>query len=197
LKEQISIAGWLKVDTFFQNDQYMLTRGSSYQVRRYTTTDDMGCWMGALSDTTLRSDSAYSSSDIGGGKWCHVAFTYDNDVNERKVYIDGRLAGTDTPSGQLEYHVDGFVIGGRLNAEFNTRGWDGRIDEVRLYDDVLTHEEVVYIMTGSTSPQYFPVWSLGNLTDTGDPCDSRFVNYKDYNVLANTWLDELLWPSGW
>jgi hypothetical protein len=153
--------------------------------------------MGELGDVTLNSDSAYSSSDVNDGKWHHVACTYANDVNERKVYIDGRVAGTDEPNGLLLYHEDGFVIGGRLNATFNTRGWDGRIDEVRLYDDVLTHEEVVYIMTGSTSPQYFPVWSLGNLTDSGDPVDSRFVNFKDYNVLANTWLDELLWPSGW
>ncbi len=87
----------------------------------------------------------------------------------------------------------GFVIGGRLHS-FDERGWYGRIDEVRLYDDVLTQAEVVYIMTGSTSPQYFPVWSLGNLTDVGDPCDSRFVNFEDYNILANTWLDKLLWP---
>jgi len=199
IKEQISIAAWLKVDTFFQSDQYMLARGAAYQVRRYTTTDDMGCYMGELSDSTLRSDSAYSSSDIDDGKWHHVAFTYDSDANERKVYIDGRLAGTDTPSGELEtiYHDVGFVIGGRLDGTFNTRGWDGRIDEVRLYDDVLTHEEVVYIMTGSTSPQYFPVWSLGNLTDAGDPVNSRFVNLKDYNLIANTWLTEQLWPSGW
>ncbi|GAF97540.1 unnamed protein product, partial [marine sediment metagenome] len=35
LKEQISIAAWCKVDTFFQDNQYMLTRGLSYQVRRY------------------------------------------------------------------------------------------------------------------------------------------------------------------
>jgi len=199
IKEQISIAAWLKVDTFFQSDQYMLGRGAAYQVRRYLLTDDMGCYMGELTDTTLRSDSAYSSSDIDDGKWHHVVFTYDNDVNERKVYIDGRLAGTDTPSGRLEtiYHNVGFVIGGRLDGTFNTRAWDGRIDEVRLYDDVLTHEEVVYLITGSTSPEYFPVWSLGNVTDTGDPVNSRFANFKDYNVLANTWLDELLWPSGW
>jgi len=197
LKEQISIAAWFKVDTFFQEDQYMLTRGGSYQVRRYTTTDDMGCWMGSLGDTTLRSDSAYSSSDVDDGKWHHVVFTYDSDVNERIVYIDGRVAGTDEPNGPLLYHENGFVIGGRIDPNFNDRGWDGWIDEVRLYDDVLTHEEVVYIMTGSTSPHYFPVWSLGNLTDTGDPVNSRFVNFKDYNILADMWFDELLWPSGW
>jgi len=114
------------------------------------------------------------------------------------VYIDGRLAGTDTTSGQLdiEYPKQDFIIGGRL-LSIDDRGWDGRIDEVRLYDDVLTHEEVLYLITGSANPEYFPVWSLGNLTNTGDAVNSRTVNFKDYNVLANTWLNEAIWPSGW
>ena len=149
--------------------------------------------MGGLTVLAAGSDSAYTSSDIDDGEWHHVVFTYDNDVNERIVYVDGRLAGVDDPSGEAMWYNAGFVIGGRLHS-FDERGWYGRIDEVRLYDDVLTQAEVVYIMTGSSSPQYFPAWSLGNLTDVGDPCDSRFVNFKDYNILANTWLDQLLWP---
>jgi hypothetical protein len=198
IKEQLSIAAWFKVDTFFQNNQYMITRGAAYMVRRYQETSEMGCYMDALTDTALSSDTAYTSSDVDDGKWHHVVYTYDSISEERKVYIDGRLAGSDTTSGTLDvvYSDQNFIIGGRL-LSIDDRGWDGRIDEVRLYDDVLTQTEVLYIMTGSANPHYFPVWSLGNLTDVGDPCDSRFVNFKDYNKVASTWLDELLWPSGW
>jgi len=52
-------------------------------------------------------------------------------------------------------------------------------------------------MTGSTGSAYFDVYSPANLTDAGDPCESRFVNFKDFDILADNWLTELLWPSGW
>ena len=130
-------------------------------------------------------------------KWHHIAITYDSAGPERKLYLDGREAGSDEPTGTLNVHWDSFVIGGRLNATYIKRGWQGRIDDVRYYDDVLTHEEVVYLVTGSTNPAYFDVYSPANITDAGDPCDSRFVNFKDYDVLADNWLTELLWPSGW
>jgi len=202
IKEQISIAAWFKADTLFQDNQYLLTRGSSYQVRRYVANDEMAGYMDGLTtggsgNATLETDTLYSGTDIVDDDWHHIAVTYDSIAEERKVYIDGRIAGTDKPTGQLalEYY-QGFVIGGRLGS-LDTRGWDGRIDEVRLYNDVLTQAEVVYLITNSTSPEYFEVWSLGNLTDTGDSVNSRFVNLKDYNKVADTWLDELLWPSGW
>jgi len=196
IKEQLSIAAWFKVDTFFQS-HYMLTRGSAYQVRRAGSTDEMQCYMEPLSDSTLSTDTAYTSLDLTDG-WHHIASTYDSTAEERKVYVDGRLVGRDTPSGTLdiEYWGEGFTIGGRLHPSYNTRGWDGRIDDVRLYDDVLTHQEVVYL-AGYAGPVYFDILSPANLTDVGDPCDSRFVNYKDFDILADNWLTELLWPSGW
>ena len=132
-------------------------------------------------------------------KWHHIAITYDSTAPSRKLYLDGREVGSDEPTGgTLNVHWDSFVIGGRLNATYIQRGWQGRIDDVRYYDDVLTQAEVVYLMTGTTDPVYFDVYSPANITDAGDPVNSRFVNFKDYDVLADGWLKEvLLWPSGW
>jgi len=154
--------------------------------------------MGGLSDITFSSVYIDPTHIIDDGEWHHVVFTYDSIAQERIVYIDGRICNTDTPSGLLVSSSENFIIGGRLYTGYDTRGWDGKIDEVRLYDDVLTQAEVVYLITGSTSPQYFDVWSAANLTDVNDPVGLRFVNFKDYNILADTWLDgPLLYPSGW
>jgi hypothetical protein len=89
-----------------------------------------------------------------------------------------------------------FCIGGRLDA-VQAQGYDGRIDEVRIYDRALTQAEVIYLKTLSTDPVYFSIPSPANLIDAGDPCESRFVNWKDYDIIADNWLEELLWPSGW
>jgi len=193
LTEQVSVAAWFTLDDIHTSNQYMITKGNTWQITSRGTSDGIRTYYEQLTPTTLN-----STRTVMDDEWHHVAITYDSTVPKRKLYLDGREVGRDEPTdGPLNVHIDTFVIGGRLNASFNERGWDGRIDDVRLYDDVLTHEEVVYLMTGSTNPAYFDVYSPANLTDAGDPCNSRFVNFKDYNVIVNTWLDELLWPSGW
>ena len=191
LTEQVSVAAWFTLDSIHTSDQYMITKGNTWQITSRGTSDGIRSYYDVLDPTALT-----TTMEVMDDKWHHVAITYDSTVPKRKLYLDGRLVGRDEPTGTLNVHIDTFVIGGRLNVGFGQRGWVGRIDDVRYYDDVLTHEEVVHL-AGYTSPVYFDVYSPANITDVGDPCDSRFVNFKDYNALANTWFTEELWPSGW
>ncbi len=193
LIEQVSVTAWFTLDYIHRSNQYMITKGNTWQITSNGTSDGLRAYMEPLSDTTLNTTT--STMD---GQWHHVAITYDSIAEERKLYIDGTEVGSDEPTGTFNVHWNSFVIGGRLEpvSNYNVRGWQGRIDDVRLYDDVLTQEEVFYL-AGYTGPVYFPITSPANLTDAGDPCEARFVDFKDYDILADHWLEELLWPSGW
>ena len=192
LIEQVSVAAWFTLDSIQISNQYMITKGNTWQITSRGTSDGIRTYYETLSPTSLN-----STRPVMDDEWHHIAITYDSTAPSRKLYLDGREVGSDEPTGTLNVHIDTFAIGGRLNVSYPARGWQGRIDDVRYYDDVLTHAEVVYLMTGTTDPVYFDVYSPANITDAGDPCNLRFVNFKDYDVLADNWLTELLWPSGW
>jgi hypothetical protein len=74
-------------------------------------------------------------------QWIHLAATYDNGVTS--LYFNGELIGThadvrlfgnDSPNNRL-------VIGGRLNGS-NNEQTNGLIDGLRVYDTVLTLDEI-------------------------------------------------------
>ena len=186
--------------TAWDRNTYMITKGGMYDLRRYPGSEEIDTYMWGLTPSTLTSDTSYTGWSEIDGEWHHVAITYDSVADERVMYLDGRVAGVDNPRIPLAESAEatdqGFVIGGRL-LTYDRQGFNGRLDEVRLYDDVLTQAEVVYLMTGNTTPVYFEPWALANLTDVGDPCESRFVNFKDYNIIADMWLEQIFWPSGW
>jgi len=181
IRSRISIATWLKVDTFHINNQYLLAKGNTYQLTRSGTTNAMRSYMDGLSDTALS-----SSATVNDGNWHHVVVTYDSDSSERIIYIDGVDSGSDTPSGLLNVHTESFVIGGRLNGSYDHRGWDGRIDDVRLYDYVLTPDDADLLYQGSEPCEPSGFICIEN--PPGDLSDDCIVNFLDYALLAADWL---------
>jgi len=107
--------------------------------------------------------------------WHHLAATYD-EITVR-WYGDGRLVGSsDLPLDT----VDNLQIGKRADYE-NT--FPGRIDEVRIFNRALSEAEIAWL-AGHTSPLSIPA----------DLYQDDVIDFKDLAVLADSWLDELLWP---
>ncbi len=70
--------------------------------------------------------------------WQHLTVSYDNMANEVTFYVDGQLIQKDTelaPRGGYEY----FYVGA---SPFSGKFFEGDIDEVRVYNRVLSAEEV-------------------------------------------------------
>lgn len=64
-------------------------------------------------------------------EWHHLAFTFDNTTNERRIYADGELVAMNTSA----YGFSG-------NTEFWFGHLDMAIDDVRFYNRVLTPTEI-------------------------------------------------------
>jgi hypothetical protein len=90
--------------------------------------------------------------------------------------------------------TQGFLIGG-LASPAATEWFEGLIDDLRIYDRELSQGEVGWL-AGKTAP-YSQDLSL--LLMPQNPAinahDDGTVDFKDYAVLADQWLDALLWPE--
>jgi RHS repeat-associated protein len=82
-------------------------------------------------------------------QWTHVAVTYDNGVV--KTYLNGTLANTYNGAGSIgdaNASQNDFRIGGRQNI---SEYFQGRIDEVRVYNRALTATEVSTLNSTASS----------------------------------------------
>ncbi|MDI6448235.1 LamG-like jellyroll fold domain-containing protein, partial [Anaerobaca lacustris] len=80
---------------------------------------------------------------VVAGNWYHVAFWYDFENQNRRIYIDGVLTAE---AGASPYK--GTVGDTRIGQWSNSQWFDGMIDDVQVYDRPLTDGEVVRIMSG-------------------------------------------------
>lgn len=77
--------------------------------------------------------------------WHHVAAVQDGVTNIRRLYVDGVLSANTEPAAFCN-NAAAFHIGA---SDDGTRDfWDGRIDEVRIYNRALTQAEVANLSAG-------------------------------------------------
>jgi hypothetical protein len=83
--------------------------------------------------------SADFNGTISANRWYHLVTTYDSSTDTARMYIDGVLDNTDGGEG-LPTPTNGLLyIGANTN---NTEFWEGYIDDVRIYHNALSPEEV-------------------------------------------------------
>jgi len=83
-----------------------------------------------------------SSTAFEIGQWYHVVGTFDGSV--MKIYLNGKLEKTQEvkPQGNIDY-ADSFYTIGSYKDDDEFFPMDGSIHEVRVYDTVLTENEVL------------------------------------------------------
>ncbi len=109
-----------------------------------------------------------SNVPINDNVWHHVLATLDTGTGAMKLYVDGALQASGTgPTGARSAPSKLYLgsIGGV------TRFFNGSIDEVRIYNKVLSSTEITHLATiGQTSVGYYPF--DGNINDA-----STFSNH--------------------
>jgi len=137
---------------------------------------------------------------LADGQWHHVAVTVTQNAPisypNVKLYLDGKddsQTTTDPSTFNIVANVD--VNIGRRGTN-NDRVFPGSLDDVRIYDKALSQAEIATIMDGSLGSvsEYHPLTMPANIYDV-EPQGLKAVNLMDYTVLADSWLDEQLWPQ--
>ncbi len=96
------------------------------------------------------------------GEWAHYAGTYDGE--RAAVYMNGALCEIKECPGQLTKLGEMLTLGG---LDYGKRMVKGRLGDLRIYDRVLSEEEVAAAAGGSLSPPPMVRW-----TDSGREADS-------------------------
>jgi hypothetical protein len=140
-----TLAAWVRY-TGIQNDQ---TLG------RWEVLEKAGAyWMNVRTNGQVRVGGFYggcaspnwqyfdSTRTLPVNRWKHVATTYDGVW--LRIFIDGRTAGAKRVSGRTCVSGEPLAVGAKNNP---TKGlleafWDGRLDEVRIYDRALSATEL-------------------------------------------------------
>jgi len=153
-----SVSFWYNLPSSTQGWNHMISRGShgasgspgsvnwgvmmvsDAQRILFETYDDTS-WIGIRADTTA-------------GEWHHAVATYDGDTMQ--LYYDGALADTTSGRGILLDQSRAFLIGARSDAGSAGGFFSGSIDDVHIYNKVLTQDEVNQIMRGDTTLAWDP-----------------------------------------
>jgi len=120
-------------------------------------------------------------------EWHHLAGTYDG--RTLRWYGDGLFYGED--SSRMLTTDDNVQMGKRGHPQGDEPRWPGRIDDVYIFSRELSHEEIMNV--AGIPSIYFPLVSPANLSDN-EPNNFKKVNFRDYGVIAGSWLEKVLWP---
>ncbi|MHC4753300.1 MAG: LamG domain-containing protein, partial [Planctomycetota bacterium] len=123
------------------------------------------------------------------GEWAHVAVSFDG--TDAVFYVNGRETGR----GAFSYgdKTDSALVFGACEAN-GGNPFNGALDEVRIYNRGLSEAEIAYVISDGAPTLHVPVISVADLYDQ-EPEGSKALNFKDFAVLADEWLDEQLWPE--
>lgn len=119
--------------------------GTRFDIRTVSSTND-----GVRVEVT--NSGANASTDVIDGAWHHVVVTWANDgtptIGDVRVYIDGVLESTSGAGTQTMNTTDAnnFQIGNSHN-DATTRRYAGLIDDVQVYDHVLTQSDVTFLFS--------------------------------------------------
>lgn len=118
-----------------------------------------------IHDGAWQYGSCYTPKDVTA--WHHFAGTYDQKAKEKNLYVNGVLEDTTSPSGTISPDTGPLHLGHREGVALGQDHYKGLIDEVAIFDVVLSKDEINDIMkTGfnrifavSPSGKLATVWS--------------------------------------
>jgi hypothetical protein len=170
LTDAVSVALWMKPEADQPNyaKPFIKQKSGEYPYSlQYSTEQTIFATVNASArfDTSPRVDNF-------PGEWGHMCFTFDTAA--LILYKDGEEAARIETSGELQQNDLSLSIGGRLDSGQN---FIGIIDDVKLFNHVLTIEEIRTTMEGEGFPYAFGP----------DPVDGAFVE--------DTWVT-LSWSPG-
>ncbi len=196
---QVSVCAWIRTGS--SANQHIVSFDRNEYWRLQIAGEAGGPGLVGWSVMTSSGQVDYGSNRrVDDGQWHHVAGVFDSGT--LTIYIDGgpetpAFGGTIFGTGTTRY---GFLGIGSEATEFNGRPnatgyFDGDLDDIRIYNRVLWPPEIAYLAdeTPEDGELYIPIPSVANLSDE-EPRLSKSVNFKDFAVFAEMWLDEQLWP---
>ena len=216
---EVSVCAWVRTDS--DADQYIVSFDRNEYWRLEVNGSGAGLGQVGWDVMTDTGQVDYgSAARVDDGQWHHVVGVFDNGT--LTIYIDGSAepSATGGPTFGTGNTRFGFLGANSEAIVFDgSRGGGNpvqQLDDFRIYDYALLAGPIVTLYNGSGQPATSPIlWYKLDETSGSIAADSSgngydgslmfdwfdinlyedgTINFKDYAVLADSWLDELLWP---
>lgn len=87
-------------------------------------------------------NSVTSTSPVSTGTWYHILIIRDTVNNVRQLWIDGSMVSQNSAGGQCTNNTEQWSIGAAMINGSRQRFLDGRMDDIRYFDSVLTSIQI-------------------------------------------------------
>jgi hypothetical protein len=140
-----------------------------------------GCGRPWSFENQLSGNHRYTSEWMG--RWNHWAFTKDTEAGVMQIFLNGQLYDSRTGTYSPISGITSFEIG---NGWYG--GYDGLIDDFRIYNYALTQPEIAYMATNGTGTFDQKLMTPADLN--GD----NKIDFADFALFAELWLENQMWP---
>ncbi len=152
--ESVTLSAWINPDQSELAWEWVAAQGDNYGLFIEPETKklvfykkEQGSWSGVKS----------AENTISFNKWQHVVGIFDAATATAKIYLDGVEVGSDVIGSQIVYDQgEGFTIGSMQGDRF----FNGKIDDVRVYDSAFSEINVDYLLQRGSADSQLPVISL-------------------------------------
>jgi len=163
--DAISISFWFNADSISASDQLLgiwHQAEQQYLIRLDDSLDHVEAYVIGTGGTV---GPEVTTTTVSTGTWYHYVLTYDS-TNGLNVYLNDGTVSNAAADGTLSRTItrtDSFI--GVYYAAPDKNFFDGRIDELTVFDVALTADNVEYLYNGGTptSAQQYPFtsgWSI-------------------------------------
>ncbi|MHC4888393.1 MAG: InlB B-repeat-containing protein, partial [Planctomycetota bacterium] len=187
-----AIALWSYAESFSGTVQYLFSQATqpwSNRIQLYTDDTDGYLDLG-LGDSHTRRTQIHN---LDTQRWYHIALTWNGGIYV--VYVDGTASATGTYTGlsTLESYAD---IGNDGSRSDRTGAFNGRIDEVRLYNRALSASEVSGLANTSGNTYTLSITAVnGSVTRTPNQASYDSGTTVTLQALANTDYNFVNWSG--
>ncbi len=173
--EALTVTAWIKSDVTNTDKGFIIFEnpaGNDDQDMRYDAAGTTGGGSNLLKlGVTVATDAGdvvvqvESSNDSQTTEWQHVAMTWSSG-QPLQLYLNGKpdvpTASSDAEIGTLT-GASTVIIG--KGGKDTSGSWDGLIDEVRIYSEALTQDDITLVMRGDLSSAWDPIPGNGATVD--------------------------------
>ncbi|WP_460220621.1 LamG-like jellyroll fold domain-containing protein [Psychroserpens sp. MEBiC05023] len=148
--DQVTMMAWVKIDPENASQSLATIAGEDISCRLVVQN---GNTLGFTLRTPAGILSTYATTSISYNEWHHVTGSFSNTTGTITLYVDGEaianIVDTNHIAEKLENSSDSngnFEIGRRSSNISNREYFNGKIDEVRVFDTALTKDQVQQIV---------------------------------------------------
>ena len=193
IEKSITICFWQYGKDSLNHRDTIICSDYEYNVYDPSISINLGCWKqpgrynwdcglsSRPSDKRLSGNHRYKSE--WAEHWNHWAFTKDATTGIMQIYLNGILYDSREESDRHISTINSFTIG---------NGWygyyDGLLDDLKIFDYVLSQPEIAYTATNGTG-----IFNL-LVISPADLLPDNVIDFNDLEILAEHWLESNLHP---